>query len=205
MLLNIKDLCVDYVVLKRSNIERWRPPTGDLLKFNVDGSAKGSPGLAGIGGVMRDSSGKVLCLFSISLGSQDSITADIMVMHKVVEIVLSNNFWNGPNMVIASDSKVAISWVNNDDFGSINHVNLIYDIRSWLKNLGNTMVVYNSRSANSFADILAKRGASNMGDFVNMVESLCVLVSQFVCSQFCFPLFPPARFVSGCRCRVFGC
>ena len=32
----------------------------DNLKFNVDGSARGNPGPAGIRGVLRDSKGKVL-------------------------------------------------------------------------------------------------------------------------------------------------
>ena len=31
--------------------------------FNVDGSSKGKPGPVGMGGVLRDSNGKVLCMF----------------------------------------------------------------------------------------------------------------------------------------------
>lgn len=33
----------------------WSPPGPSVFKFNIDGSAIGQPGLAGIGGIPRDS------------------------------------------------------------------------------------------------------------------------------------------------------
>lgn len=45
----------------------WNPPDDQTLKWNVDGSSKGKPGPAGIGGVLRDHLGIVkryLLLFS---------------------------------------------------------------------------------------------------------------------------------------------
>ncbi|EOY25536.1 Uncharacterized protein TCM_026934 [Theobroma cacao] len=33
----------------------WQPPATGELKFNVDGSAKGKPGLAGCGDILRNS------------------------------------------------------------------------------------------------------------------------------------------------------
>ena len=43
-------------------------PSIESLKFNVDGSSKGKSGLAGIGGVLRDCSGKVKAIFSKAIG-----------------------------------------------------------------------------------------------------------------------------------------
>ncbi|KAK0574812.1 hypothetical protein LWI29_029477 [Acer saccharum] len=113
----------------------------DVLKFNIDGSARGSPGLAGMGGVLRDASGKVLCLFSNHLGIQFSNTTEILAIHKAVHICADSSTLSARNIIIISDSKVAVSWVNNDGFGNLDHVNWIYDIRSKLDYLGNTKVI----------------------------------------------------------------
>ena len=68
LLLNFKDVCVEVNKKKISRVEDWIPPLADSLKFNVDGSSRGKPGPSGIGGVLRDSCGKILCLFSFSVG-----------------------------------------------------------------------------------------------------------------------------------------
>ncbi|KAK3199971.1 hypothetical protein Dsin_023386 [Dipteronia sinensis] len=55
ILLDIAARCADPSEVKVPKIGDWIPPPSDVLKFNVDGSARGSPGHAGIGGVLRDS------------------------------------------------------------------------------------------------------------------------------------------------------
>ncbi|KAK3225735.1 hypothetical protein Dsin_005597 [Dipteronia sinensis] len=142
----------------------WNPPVEGVLKFNVDGSALGSLDPARMGGVLRHSTGKVLCLFSYFLGIQDSIIAKIMAIHKACDIVQSSSFWCGCKVVISSDSKVAVSWVNSGAFGNLIHVDTIYEIHNWLRLLVNTDVVYISRVSNSFAYSLARQGLGNCGD-----------------------------------------
>ncbi|XVE68852.1 hypothetical protein DITRI_Ditri09bG0102900 [Diplodiscus trichospermus] len=46
----------------------WTESSKVTLKFNVDGAAKGKPGPAGIGGVLRDYLGVEKASFSRSLG-----------------------------------------------------------------------------------------------------------------------------------------
>ena len=87
----------------------------DNLKFNVDGSVKGKPGLADIGGVLRDSNGKILCLFSYYMGILDSNAAEIWAVKRAVDLCLSNSNLRGRNISIVSDSKVSVWWVNNGD------------------------------------------------------------------------------------------
>ncbi|KAK3199930.1 hypothetical protein Dsin_023345 [Dipteronia sinensis] len=41
------------------------------------------------------------------------------------------------------------------------HVRTIYDVRSMLSLHGNLKIIHNPRTSNSFADMLAKRGANN--------------------------------------------
>ncbi|KAK3206435.1 hypothetical protein Dsin_020481 [Dipteronia sinensis] len=86
LMLNVKELCVETKRVKKSLIKDWIPPLMGTFKFNVDGSARGSPGMAGIGGVLRDSKGKVVCLFSLGVGIMDSNSAEILAIKKAVEL-----------------------------------------------------------------------------------------------------------------------
>ena len=145
----------------------WIPPEPNSLKFNVDGSVMGKPGPAGIGGVLRDENGKVLCLFSVHMGILDSNTTELLAIKKAIELISENQNLFGRDIAIVSDSKVAVSWVNKGDFGNVNQVKDIYDIREKLQDLNFVKVVFDSRIFNSFADSLAKMGANARGDFVD--------------------------------------
>ncbi|KAK7309436.1 hypothetical protein RJT34_06161 [Clitoria ternatea] len=52
--------------LENGSIENWRCY---LLKFNVDGSARGQPGVAGIRGVLGNHKGDILGIFSKHVGN----------------------------------------------------------------------------------------------------------------------------------------
>ncbi|KAK3219593.1 hypothetical protein Dsin_013563 [Dipteronia sinensis] len=67
LILDLNDRCVDVSVAKARRASIRHPPTVFELCFNVDGLVRGSPGEAGIGVVLRDSSGRILCLFSLYL------------------------------------------------------------------------------------------------------------------------------------------
>ncbi|KAK2652397.1 hypothetical protein Ddye_012253 [Dipteronia dyeriana] len=165
IMLNLKDLCKDKVVIKRSIITNWSHPYVNGLKFNVDGSARGKTSPAGIGGVLRDSSGKILCVFFHFIGIEDSNSTDIIAIHRANELCASMSEFVGKAIVMASDSKTTVSWANNSDYiSNFKYIDIIYDIRVFLKFLGNTTVVFNPRSSNSFANNLAKSGSNKDGD-----------------------------------------
>ncbi|KAK3195725.1 hypothetical protein Dsin_027035 [Dipteronia sinensis] len=75
-------LKVEVFVWQLYKVEKWTPPLDKDLMFNVDRSAKGNPGSTGMGGVLRDSNIRVLCLFSSFLGTHDSNAAEIYAIHK---------------------------------------------------------------------------------------------------------------------------
>ena len=140
---------------------------GSDLKFNVDGSARGKPGQAGIGGIMRNSEGSTLCRFSIAVGFQNSNTDEILAIRKACELCASNPSLADRNIQIVSDSSVAVSWANNiDNFGSLTHVQTIYDIRGYLQNLKGLSIAYNPRASNEAADALAKLSSSGGADSI---------------------------------------
>ncbi|KAK3200592.1 hypothetical protein Dsin_024007 [Dipteronia sinensis] len=163
ILLGIAARCTDPSKVKVPSLGDWIPPPSDVLKFNVDGSARSFTGLAGIGGVLRDSSWKVLRSFSFGIGRQDAITAEIMTIAKACELCISQVELTGRVIVINSDSKTVVSWINSDDLGNINFTHLIFDIRNKLWRLGQTTVEYSSRLSNSMADSLAKKGSAGGG------------------------------------------
>lgn len=55
---------------KVQRMGKWMAPPAGTLKINTDGSSRGNPGPAGIGGIGRDSSGLVVFIFSVSKGMQ---------------------------------------------------------------------------------------------------------------------------------------
>lgn len=55
---------------KVQRMGRWLPPPTSFLKINTDGSSRGNPGSAVIGGIGRDSSGSVVFIFSANKGMQ---------------------------------------------------------------------------------------------------------------------------------------
>ncbi|KAK3193118.1 hypothetical protein Dsin_024428 [Dipteronia sinensis] len=87
---NIKDCCVEARGSKVPSSQDWRPPPFGSLFFNLDGLSRGSPGQAGVGGVLRDHIGRILCLFSANVGFQNAITAKILAIAKVIDLCITN-------------------------------------------------------------------------------------------------------------------
>lgn len=46
----------------------WSHPPIGFLKLNFDGASRGKPGLAGIGGIIRNHEGKILHIYNKALG-----------------------------------------------------------------------------------------------------------------------------------------
>ncbi|KAK3217752.1 hypothetical protein Dsin_011722 [Dipteronia sinensis] len=161
LLMNIKDNCVEHNKSDKAKVQEWIPPAVNVLKFNVDGSARGKPGPAGIRGVLRDSSGKILCTFSSFVGHQESNMTELLAIQKAVEIVMSNPILRDKQIVVVSDSKVVVSWINNIGFGNLNLVDNIYEIRNSLSKHGDMKITHDSRAFNSYADNLARLACSD--------------------------------------------
>ncbi|KAK1591022.1 hypothetical protein Q3G72_001013 [Acer saccharum] len=155
--------CIDSKKDRPLRGQLWSPPVGSTLKFNVDGSSFGNPGAAGVGGVLRDSSGKVVGMFSEFVGNLDAITAEILAIHRAVSLVAATNALYDKEVDFTSDSKSAVEWINSNDMGNVYHLQLIADTRDLIHSLPNSRLTFHPRISNSFADSLARRGASKMG------------------------------------------
>ena len=113
---------------------------------------------------MRNSAGKVLCLFSCYVGVQNANTAEILAILKACKMCLSREDLGDKEIILVSDSKVAVSWVLGEGIGNIDNWEYIVDIKECLKAMPHLSVAFRSRASNSFADSLAKRGSSATED-----------------------------------------
>ncbi|KAI9187091.1 hypothetical protein LWI28_024284 [Acer negundo] len=125
-------------------------------------------GGGGGGGVLRNNCGKVLCEFSEFVGCKDVVSAELLTIAKACSPALSKLELMGIRIVIVSDCKQAVDWINGIGVGDWKYWQLIMDIRSSLGRLGQTTVEFNSRNTNSYADILAKKGAGRNDDSVDL-------------------------------------
>ncbi|KAK3220390.1 hypothetical protein Dsin_014360 [Dipteronia sinensis] len=164
ILLDINQRCVDHLNVRRNSVSEWKPPSSDVLLFNVDGLSKGEPVMAGIGGVLRNSTGRTLGKFSYFVGNQDAITAELLAIRKACSLVASNHFFLKHKVTIASDSKVAVAWINDKNFGSLKHMDLLYEIQSFLNSLEGVVVKFSPGEMNSLADRMAKLSSTSKID-----------------------------------------
>lgn len=134
------------------------------LKVNTDGSSKGNPGLDGVGGVGRDSSGSVVFLFSIHKGTQ---TINLMEGWAILH-ALERAFELGWRRVICeSDSQVLVNLLNKGRMSDVNW-QLAVLVQQILQ-IGNLMekvsFVHIPREWNRAADCLAKWASEHLEDW----------------------------------------
>ncbi|KAL4378031.1 hypothetical protein GQ457_02G027360 [Hibiscus cannabinus] len=141
----------------RHGIE-WSPPLAGFWKFNVDGSARGKPGPAGCGGVLRDGDGHIIALFSGPLGILDSNVAEIRAIAAALDILVEGRWEGVSSFVIESDSAVALSWILHKERRP-------WSLDRWFRDIDGAClmlpcVCFNHvlREANALADVLAKGG-----------------------------------------------
>ncbi|XP_019430038.1 PREDICTED: uncharacterized protein LOC109337513 [Lupinus angustifolius] len=87
----------------------WEMPMEDWIKANIDGAAKGSPGLAGAGGIFRSNLGKCIACFAVFIDSQFSLYAEVFAVQAVNWDF--NNGWN--NLWLECDSTTVVDIFNH--------------------------------------------------------------------------------------------
>ena len=91
----------------------WHAPCAFQLKVNTDGAARGTPGLAGYGGIFRDHLGNCMGCFAGSLGIATALEAELQAIIHAVSIA-SGKGWT--SLWIECDSAVAIHFLANKNY-----------------------------------------------------------------------------------------
>ena len=97
------------------------------------------------------------------LNSQGS---ELMAINRVFSFCALNPKLHGQVIEVDSDSLIAVTWINQDSYGSFTHIKLVYDIRDLMRAHGFMMVRFCSRTSNFYVDSLAKKGSNRDGDVI---------------------------------------
>ncbi|XP_075499933.1 uncharacterized protein LOC142538505 [Primulina tabacum] len=136
----------------RLTIVRWLCPPPGCFKLNVDGSSRSNLGESSVGGVVRDSSGRVVLSFSEFIGVGTNVRAELWAV------------WRG--LLICSDLGLFPLWVETDSQISLQilrsrrcHWDLHHTVTRILVLLRGRAVHFSHifRDGNSVADALAAR------------------------------------------------
>lgn len=133
----------------------WNPPSVGLIKFNVDGSARGAPGISGIGGALRSDNWTILGKFSKAMGILWAFQAEVQA---ILHALLFCREFQLKDVIIESDSSLAVGWVErkqNRPWKLLGELNLIDRYMLEVNCVG---VLHIFWEANSDADELAKSG-----------------------------------------------
>ncbi|KAL0292126.1 UNVERIFIED_CONTAM: hypothetical protein Sradi_7002000 [Sesamum radiatum] len=95
-------------------VVKWRKPDPPKVKLNTDGASKGSSGLAGAGGIIRDYRGYTIVAFQEFLGTATNTLAEVQAVASGLEIAHKmglNDIW------VEMDSAVGLSLITSDNAG----------------------------------------------------------------------------------------
>ncbi|KAK3219591.1 hypothetical protein Dsin_013561 [Dipteronia sinensis] len=126
--------CVDVSVAKARRASVGPPPTIFELCFNMDGFVRSSPGEA------------------------------VYAIHNACQLISEKVSLARRPITIISDSKSVIAWIKDSEFGNLQLVHLVNDIRLFLKSSYSFDLRYMPRESNSMAESLAKAGSSGGRD-----------------------------------------
>ncbi|KAK9046462.1 hypothetical protein V6N11_052349 [Hibiscus sabdariffa] len=142
---------------KWAECDEWIVPPFGFVKFNTNGAVKGSYGMAGIGGLLRDYSGKILAEFSKSIGFADPTSAEILAIKEAL-ITFASSEWNKKvELIIETNCETAVFWINNSNTTPFAFKDLVNECLSIGTNLS-WKLCWTRREGNVKADRLAKAG-----------------------------------------------
>uniref|UniRef100_A0A2N9GG55 RNase H type-1 domain-containing protein n=1 Tax=Fagus sylvatica TaxID=28930 RepID=A0A2N9GG55_FAGSY len=134
---------------------KWNPPPVNWAKLNTDGSVLGDPGLAGGGGVIRDSLGNWIGGFSRSIGITSCVQAELRALKDGLLLALDLEI---SKLEIEMDSSVAVESLKTTSMPNVFLRSIVDDCRLLLERFEATTIKHIYREANGCADALAKTG-----------------------------------------------
>ncbi|KAL0297130.1 UNVERIFIED_CONTAM: hypothetical protein Sradi_6765100 [Sesamum radiatum] len=138
-------------------IVRWIKPRGHGMKLNTDGASKGSTGLAGAGGIIRDARGHTIVAFQEFLGLATNTFAEISAVAKGLEIAHNmglNDIW------VEMDSKVGLLLILKKNTGHWKIQHLLAKI-CYLCSLLRVSFSHIFREGNTVADYFANKAVGD--------------------------------------------
>uniref|UniRef100_A0A5B7BAB3 Putative LINE-type retrotransposon LIb DNA n=1 Tax=Davidia involucrata TaxID=16924 RepID=A0A5B7BAB3_DAVIN len=147
-----------------------------FVKLNTDGSAKGNPGSAGFGGVIRDETGRWIKGFFGYIGVCSSIVAELWAIREGLRIMAELNH---PYIIVESDCETAISLLKGSSLKDSAHTALLEDSWHYASKMRSCIFSHTLREGNKCADMAANMGV-NQSIGLNIMESPPVEMSPLL-------------------------
>lgn len=141
---------------KPNAIHKWIPPPISSLKLNFHGSACGSPGVDGVGGIIQNDVGQPILSFSGPAGFNSANVVELLAIATRLRKVKRLNLHH---VIIEWDSFCAIQWASGAAKVPWKVASVIGEISDLAKGI-QVSFSHIYQSANTEADHLAKEGAS---------------------------------------------
>ena len=144
----------------------WKTLPLGSLKFNVDGSARGKPGPAGIGGILKDCMAATKAVFSRAIGVADLNVAELLAVREALRIFAASKWVFSHKLIIESDSSNAVKWVRHPQGAPWAMKNYISHIETLKGLLIGWDIVHTLREGNEIPDALTKSGVTRTCDLM---------------------------------------
>lgn len=129
------------------------------LLISSDGAARGNPGPAGIGGVARDESGKLIAEVSEYIGNATNNVAEYQALIRILESVENLGY---SRIRILTDSELVANQVSGGFKVKNSHLKgLVERVKSLLGKYEDVEIVSVPREENAYCDKLANRAIAD--------------------------------------------
>lgn len=135
----------------------WEPPPLGWFKLNIDGASLNNPGMAGIGGVIRNHKGEFVAAFAKNIGIATNNKAELWALKQGLKIVIELEI---SNVIIETDSSFLFSCIRSSGTSHSSHKTLVLEAKLMMQNLDRIILKFGYRELNGVADYLAKKGST---------------------------------------------
>ncbi|XP_074327947.1 uncharacterized protein LOC141665861 [Apium graveolens] len=162
----------------KTNVRKWCKPPQDWIKINVDTTFWTNTGHIGAGCIIRDDQGQFLRAKASKL--RGCATAREAEALSFKEALTWTKEWRTNRCVFELDAKAVVEVIHGPQKQSNFHV-IIEECRDILKHFEEVLVIFDYRSANKVAHVLA-RAAYSMPDSMvwcnTAPELICKLIAE---------------------------
>ena len=135
---------------------QWISPAYGWMALNTDGAAKGCPGPAGGGGLIRDHLGQCIGAFASNLGTCSAIRAEFLALLQGLQLAWSKGI---QLLDVRMDNKACISIIQGDQYNRGLNMHVVNQCKQLINQNGWTVTLTHCyREANRAADWLANHG-----------------------------------------------
>ena len=128
---------------------RWKNPPIGWIKGNFDGAAKGNPGRAGCGGVLRDHASNIIDVIIVPIGNSnshiDEATATLYTMKLATDLGCLKLWLEGDSLNIINmlNNKKSFTWLIQV---------IVMEIKSLINKFEKVIISHTYHEANGVAD-----------------------------------------------------